>query len=272
MDIDYAFLRRFLCSPSFGSWNTLLGSLSYLDKPERDKGVLYIKERIADWDDDLKTYPELSVSELVRMPQDWYIHELATHLDLSGQELGLDELWSLACMKGFKNLKVLNLERNKICDEALEALTLSESIQNLHTLKLSDNPIHSEGLCALAKSSFLASIHTLSLSGTCYQDEGFQALLSSEYTKQIASLDLGYPECYYDGDYTSLSLSTNFPRLERLILDGTDILGGGALALIQSHCFTLKSLSLHNCEYVWSYPPSICLKQTAKHHKMELIM
>ncbi len=140
------------------------------------------------------------------------------------------------------NLVKLNLSRNNISDEGIEALAKSGNVKNLTNLDLSDNNIGPEGAKALADGS-LTNLVELDLSENNISDEGIEALAKGESLKNLTSLHLNCNSIGNKGA-KALAKSEKLKNLTDLNLDTNGIGSEGAKALASGSLTSLTKLCL----------------------------
>jgi uncharacterized protein (TIGR02996 family) len=100
------------------------------------------------------------------------------------------EVRNLFRSKHAKQLKCLNLSRDRVTAEELRVLARSSALANLTALDLSDNPVRGDGAAALASSKHLGALVRLTLTRTDLQTAGAEALARAKHFPALRHLEL----------------------------------------------------------------------------------
>ena len=159
---------------------------------------------------------------------------------------GIDaELRDLFKSKHTKNLRHLNISRDRIDAEGMRALARSTVLTNLTSLDLSGNTMQPEGAAALAASRHLTHLTRLNLSGNNLQVGGASALATAKHFPALTKLDLSSNLITSDG-VKALVAAPFFNQLTALDLSRNRIGEAGARALAtQKATSKLERIELH---------------------------
>ena len=159
-----------------------------------------------------------------------------------------EELRDLFKSKHVKNLRQLNVSRDRVDVDVIQALAQSASLANLTALNLSENPLGPKGLAALAKSKHLGKLATLVLSYAATSRtesdlEGFRAFTSAKHFTSLTRLELRGNAINAPG-VAALVAAPFFKQLAHLDLTQNRIGEQGAKALADAENEQLKVLDL----------------------------
>ncbi|MBN9120680.1 MAG: TIGR02996 domain-containing protein [Planctomycetes bacterium] len=159
-----------------------------------------------------------------------------------------DELRDLFKSKHARNLRHLNVSRDRIDADGAAALARSSNLANLTSLDLSDNPLGPDGVAALAKSKHLKKLTSLVLSriGLAPTLDSFTALsilAASKHFSSLTRLELVGNGINVSG-VAVLATARFFKQLTHLDLSKNRIGETGAKALIGAENDKLEWLDL----------------------------
>ena len=152
---ELALLRSYLTEASEQNWDGIVALLQSWPVDSLQIALSYAKAHLESWPDELKKYPDLGLEELLSKPKAWSIHQIATTLDLTHNDIGDEGAKALAESETLSRLTTLNLGDNDIGEEGVKALAEPKTLSRLTTLHLSINDIGVEGAMAIASSQYL---------------------------------------------------------------------------------------------------------------------
>jgi len=155
-------------------------------------------------DDDLKALA--SVDEDSKKNPETY----PVSLDLTGNRFTDIGISILVESEFIKNLTILILESNYLCENSGISIGNSIHLQNLTTLNLNYNKIKNLGFSALVNSKFLSNINSLEVIDTGIDNKSIKELCESRFITKITNLDLrenslSNQACFLMANSTNLS-------------------------------------------------------------------
>lgn len=219
---DFGELRSLLHEdPSSEAWFRLCRLIEparWLDRRRwRDQILPYARAHLESWPASLREAPHRWV-ELILRGQGHEACSLSRSLTLHLQVLTGPEIRSLltaswsehleevtlrtvglgpesgallaALSPGLRRLRCLDVRRNDLGDDGLEALARTDGAPALRILSLAENDIGSRGAAALARAPWLLRLDRLNLHGNHIGDEGARALADSSFVEGV-ELELG---------------------------------------------------------------------------------
>jgi Ran GTPase-activating protein (RanGAP) involved in mRNA processing and transport len=185
----FGLLRSCLSEINVENWRNILSLLGGWPTDDFSIAFEYTKSHLHSWPDDLKKYPLIVMNELES--PNWFIHKLATTLDLNWNEIGPEGTKALANSPSLQHLKVLKLYDNYIGDEGASALAKSTGFQSLEILELGDNRISDTGAKDIANNTSFHHLKQLDLSLNYIGDKGAIAIANSTKLHRLEVLRLG---------------------------------------------------------------------------------
>ena len=219
------------------SWIRFLRDLQELPEDNLSAVLSFIEPHLKAWPEKVRIYPFVPLRKILSSEENWFVHRLATSLNLSKYELTSVEVEAIANAKASSRLKHLALDGYDLCDEDINVLANAKVFSGLKSLSLGKNNIGNEGAKALANATGFPGLQELVLEENDIGDEGVKALATSDRLTSLRGLDLDENLFGLEG-IKALAESSTLAKLDWLHISRNPSGDEGARILAQSKTLT----------------------------------